>query len=124
MTAKKAGVVRAQIAVEQAVKLSPIFYPTLYGESPQEEKITKVAQATAERIIYQDPPHTSKRLWASSASLLTVILMAPEVQAELYKLLPMWIPAEYMPMAMALIAAGLSWWSKQQDVRPIKEGPA
>jgi hypothetical protein len=69
---------------------------------------------------FQDSPLASKRMWASVSGVTTAVLVDPSVQAALTALLPAVVPTPYLPLATALIAAGLAAWSKFADPRPVR----
>jgi hypothetical protein len=71
-----------------------------------------------DELRYQDPTLVSKRVWAGVSAAATAVLIDPSVQTALTGLLPAVVPAPYLPLATALIAAGLAAWSKASDHRP------
>lgn len=79
----------------------------------------KALQAGAERVVTQDPPAKSKRLWAAVSAACAAIAALPDVQALLVHYLT---PAlgEQAPVALAALSGVLAVMSKQGDKRPVR----
>lgn len=78
------------------------------------------ALSFATKLLTQDSPGKSKRLWASAFGVLTVFLAAPELQNLLIAVLPHFIDARYVPMATGLVTIILPLLSKLADPRPTQ----
>jgi hypothetical protein len=76
-----------------------------------------------EPVPYQDRWSASKRVGAAVSAIVTGVLAEPSVQTALTGLLPAVVPAPYLPLATAVIGAGLAIWSKASDPRPIAPKP-
>jgi hypothetical protein len=81
------------------------------------EKVGKMA----DRILTQDKLSKSNRVRAAVLGVLTAVLSAPPVQAELLLLLGGFVPPAYIPMATALLGAAFVSLSKRDDLRPFKD---
>ena len=79
------------------------------------------AEKVAKRLVYQDPWKYSLRLLSSLFGVVSAVMLLPEVQAELVKLLPLWFSAEYIPLASVLVTIALPILSKLRDIRPTQE---
>ena len=74
----------------------------------------------AERIVFQDAPWRSWRLWGGFWAALAGILSLPEVQAAAVAVLPHVIPTPYLPIASAVFGALWPVISKARDLRPVR----
>ena len=81
----------------------------------------KVAvQKAVSQAFTQDPIDRSLRVIGALFMLLSTVLMDPTVQGELIKLIGVWLPAQYVPMATAVAGAALTIISKARDQRPVR----
>lgn len=78
------------------------------------------AQKTVSQAFTQDPLDRSLRVIGALLMLLSTVLMDPTVQSELIKLIGVWLPAQYVPMATAVAGAALAIISKARDQRPTR----
>ena len=70
--------------------------------------------------LEQDPAVYSRRVWAGALAILTAITADPGVQQALLALLPSMVPAPYIPVVSAILAAILALRSKLTDPRPVR----
>jgi hypothetical protein len=121
MDTKAVAKVIAASAVREAV--SQAKWVSREAAKPAPELVEKTRDV-AEQLVMQDPFFQSKRMGATALSILTAVLSAPPVQAELMVLLGTAIPPTLVPLGTALLAALLAALSKRADLRPTRgSGP-
>jgi hypothetical protein len=109
-----------QSAVQSAKETAKEMARSATSDSVTPEVVEAQVGEMADRILTQDSLRRSSRVKAAALGVLTAILAAPPVQAEIFVLLGGLIPAAYVPMATALLGAVFAALSKQRDHRPIR----
>lgn len=103
--------VDAKRTVEEALRLS---------HAPASDR--DAANRLLERMMYQDRPLSSWRVWAVVWGVASAVLAVPEVQMILTAAVAGAVPVAWAPVATAALSAALAAVSKRRDPRP-ERGP-
>lgn len=82
------------------------------------------AREIAKKMVTQDAPLKSKRVWTAVFGVLTTIttaLSTPEVQTALPAVLHAFVPPVWVPVASAIVTAVLPAVSKALDPRIVEK---
>lgn len=102
----------AQKIAEQAVD-------TTIGSVPK--GMVEQVEKEVKGVVYQDPPWRSWRLWGSFWSIVTGVLVVPEVQTAIAALVGTAVPPAAAPVVTAVLGALWPLISKIKDPREIRQ---
>jgi hypothetical protein len=80
-----------------------------------------VADQQIDRMVYQDSPWLSWRLWGAFWSFVAGVLAVPEVQSAITAAVGAALPVAYAPIVPAVLGVAWPLVSKYRDLRPVRD---
>lgn len=102
------------LALTQSEQIQAALPAVARPELPEE------VRAATERLVTQDPPLRSWRVWGAVWSAATGVLVLPEVQAAVQAVIGQVIQADFLPIATAVLGVIWPLVSKLRDARPVR----
>lgn len=114
----------AKQMVKASISLSTPIAARTAAQSVMEaagaSEIPAVVEKAVKKNMTQSPIHKSKRVASTLFSVLSLVLVEPNVQAALTSIVGAFVPAAWLPMATILLAGLFAALDKYNDLRPVR----